>query len=414
MSYPASLDNFTPKTDSVDNVVANDVNELQTAVEAIETELGTDPAGSATDLKTRLAHSLSDAGMLEFDAATELTISSGAITVTQNYHKVDTEGDGATDDLVTINGGAAGMFVVLRPENSSRDITIKHGSGNIRTAAGTDLTLTNIYALAFLVYDAALGYWLAFMGSGIGSGGADALYSKWDVDCPPSTANALDDEFDDSSFNSTLWTEVDFNTDLTVAEGDYGLALTRNGGDGGDVMGVFQDCATAEYTFVAKINYGWYVESGAAQPHIGVALIEGTASTDLGLCFSMYSELCASFDEIHQRIGVYSATVLSAVGAAVHSTAYRGDNSGIFGGPTYFRVRDDGTNLTFDYSRDGWNWVWIYQSDKVTLGITPAKIGIFMQSGENTETLYCQFARTLDTEVANSAPVAGRKVSVYG
>jgi hypothetical protein len=85
MAYPASIDSFTTNTDGVDDVVAADVNELQAAIVNIETELGTDPAGTSTSVKTRLAHSINDAGWLEFDAATALTISAGTITITQNY-----------------------------------------------------------------------------------------------------------------------------------------------------------------------------------------------------------------------------------------------------------------------------------------------------------------------------------------
>ena len=91
--YPGDLDSFTANVDGVDDVLAADINELQVMGVATQTELGTDPAGSCTDLKTRLAHSINDAGMLEFDDCTELTISGGAVTVTQNYHKIDTQGD---------------------------------------------------------------------------------------------------------------------------------------------------------------------------------------------------------------------------------------------------------------------------------------------------------------------------------
>jgi hypothetical protein len=53
-SYPGALDSFTNKTDNVDDVQAAHVNNLQDAVVAIETELGTDPAGSFADVVTRL------------------------------------------------------------------------------------------------------------------------------------------------------------------------------------------------------------------------------------------------------------------------------------------------------------------------------------------------------------------------
>ena len=53
-----------------------------------------------------------------FKDAGELTISSGAVTVTGVSHTIDTESDAAADDLVTINGGADGQILTIRTENS--------------------------------------------------------------------------------------------------------------------------------------------------------------------------------------------------------------------------------------------------------------------------------------------------------
>jgi len=160
MAYPGSLDSFTANTDDVDDVLAADVNELQTAIVAIETELGTDPAGTAATLKARLAHSINDAGMLEFDDCTELTLSGGAVTVTQNYHKLDTEADAASDDLDTINGNTAGLFIILRTVSDDRDVVIKHDTGNIYCADGVDITLGTTYQFAFGIYDDSQSRWL--------------------------------------------------------------------------------------------------------------------------------------------------------------------------------------------------------------------------------------------------------------
>ena len=55
MAYPSTIDTFASNTDGVDDVLAADMNAVQTAANAIETELGTDPAGTFTDVKTRLA-----------------------------------------------------------------------------------------------------------------------------------------------------------------------------------------------------------------------------------------------------------------------------------------------------------------------------------------------------------------------
>ena len=45
---------------------------------------------------------------------TELTIAAGVITRTRSNHTVDTQGDDATDDLDTINGGVEGDILLLR------------------------------------------------------------------------------------------------------------------------------------------------------------------------------------------------------------------------------------------------------------------------------------------------------------
>lgn len=72
---------------------------------------------------------------------TELTISSGAITVTQSTHRVDTASDAATDDLATINMPANVNVAWLKAENAGRVVTVKHGTGNIRVSTGSDFIL---------------------------------------------------------------------------------------------------------------------------------------------------------------------------------------------------------------------------------------------------------------------------------
>ena len=83
-----------------------------------------------------------DIGWLKLATPTELTISSGVVTATQSYHQIDTEGDAATDDLDTINGGSAGRMLFLGPQNGTRDVVLKDGTGNIFTQDGADITLS--------------------------------------------------------------------------------------------------------------------------------------------------------------------------------------------------------------------------------------------------------------------------------
>ena len=70
-SYPTTLDTASTLVDGVggDTIVAAHQNGPATAIIALETELGTDPAGSATDVKTRLAVALNDAGAVTLGTA---------------------------------------------------------------------------------------------------------------------------------------------------------------------------------------------------------------------------------------------------------------------------------------------------------------------------------------------------------
>jgi len=78
----------------------------------------------------------------DIDVDNELTIDSGgAITATHSHHKVDTEGDASSDDLVTINGGATGEMLILTAENDGRTIVAKDSTGNLKL--NNDFSLTH-------------------------------------------------------------------------------------------------------------------------------------------------------------------------------------------------------------------------------------------------------------------------------
>lgn len=413
MSYPASLDSFTPKTDNVDNVVANDVNELQTAIVNIETELGTDPAGSAADLKTRLKRALSDAGLLNFEAATELTINAGAITITQNYHRVDTEDDDATDDLDTINGGAAGMMLILRQENSARDVTLRHGIGNIRTSTGANLTLGTANSIAILIYDGALSAWVAHTGGGSG-GGIEVLYKRWDPDCPPETPHEKSDEFDDADFDTDLWMEVDLvGSNLEITEGDYGLSIKQLGGGSGEMSGVFAECATGDFTIAAKLSCSWNPDTMNEQTRLGLALVDGLTGADTGVTISVRLSPVSATDEDGpvQLVAVETWAKLDGSSGQTLAQQYK-DNSGLLGRAIYFRIRYDSSVYYFDYSFDGLGWYHVYGTG--SLGITPTHWGICVGTNDEVGTAYAHFFRVQEAWVDVSTPLAGRRVNVFG
>ncbi len=104
-----------------------------------------------------------------YKAATELTISSDEITVTQSAHKLQPE-TGTSDDLATISGTVDGESGILFITDEGTDtITIKHGTGNIDIVGGSDLDLSN--GAVFWYSDGTTIYVIGGGGGGGGGGG---------------------------------------------------------------------------------------------------------------------------------------------------------------------------------------------------------------------------------------------------
>jgi len=209
--YPGSLYTKTTVTDDVTDVLAAHHNDQEDEILAIETELGTDVAGSASDLKTRIAKSLADDGTLEFADSTVLTISSGAVTVTQNFHRIATEGGAGSDYLATINGLANdGTVLFIRPSRSN-DVIIDDGEDNIECVSGGDITLADTDEWAILIYDGNLSKWLAGQltgGSGVttNAGAANSYIAVY-------TSDTNIEGTDDLQWNGTT---------LTIGDGTAG------------------------------------------------------------------------------------------------------------------------------------------------------------------------------------------------
>ena len=90
------------------------------------------------------------------NAATELIISSDAITITQSNHKLQPE-SGSADNLSTINGTIAGQSGILYMADYVADVVyIKHNVGNILCRGGNDILL--IYGCVFWYSDGVTVY----------------------------------------------------------------------------------------------------------------------------------------------------------------------------------------------------------------------------------------------------------------
>jgi prepilin-type processing-associated H-X9-DG protein len=110
------------------------------------TATGLDVNGSA-DISGNLVMS---AGFLNLGAPSTLTIATGVVTATKSFHLVDTQGAAATDDLDTINGGTAGNLLIVQSVASTRDVTLKDGTGNLALAG--DCVLDTLQDSITLIY----------------------------------------------------------------------------------------------------------------------------------------------------------------------------------------------------------------------------------------------------------------------
>ena len=115
--------------------------------------------------------------ILQLTAGTELTISSGAVTVTQSVHTIDTESDAASDDLTDINGGSIGDVLIISAQNTARTVVVKHNTSKIALADGADVSLDETWK-SVMLYKIGASLWIEVKSPSAGGGGSTPSYVK--------------------------------------------------------------------------------------------------------------------------------------------------------------------------------------------------------------------------------------------
>jgi len=137
------------------SVSGNTIRNASTASAAVNTS-------TAGNTYTLVSNNIEDTAIsgtdkVIYNQGDELTISSGEITVVNSHHKIDTESDASTDDLVTINGGVGGQMLLIQPANASRTIVAKDSTGNLRLNG--DFTM-NSSTDSLLLMNVTASYWM--------------------------------------------------------------------------------------------------------------------------------------------------------------------------------------------------------------------------------------------------------------
>jgi hypothetical protein len=307
----------------------------------------------------------------------DIVVASG-VTVLNFEGSVSTLDEGAGKVTVTVTG-SGGPATDEKAKVSANDTTAGYLEDKI--VAGNNITITTLNDGSNETLE------ITSTASGVGGVG-----QYWDVMLPPASGTAYDDEFNDESFDTGLWTEVDHGTLQTVNEDEFGLRLeiTHNAGD--DWAGVYQTLPAGAFTLVTKIEPEI---TNVAHYNQGLMLLEDatdSAGDWLGI-FGSYSTTAA-------------ITVARYSSYTTHQTTYT-QYAGHFHHEWFLRIRFDGTNTySFDYSHDGKSWTRIYTT--ASLAITPAE---FCLAGSHqqgsTRHFRFPFFRYLSTEANLYDPIYG-------
>ena len=100
-NYPGGLDSYTTKQDGVDTIVAADTNNLQDAIVAIETELGTNPKGGYSNVGAAIADKLSaSGGTLSGNVSCDAGVTVDGVDISAHQHTGTGDGGTAIQEIV--------------------------------------------------------------------------------------------------------------------------------------------------------------------------------------------------------------------------------------------------------------------------------------------------------------------------
>ena len=216
----------------------------------------------------------------------------------------------------------------------------------------TKITLADIYASGEAEGDSlvitAEGNVTASGVTGGSTGDPDT--SLWHPDIPPASGyisgSTEDDEFNDLSFDTGLWTEFDVAGTQTVVEDEYGVHMSTTSVN--HLQGIFQAVpAGTNWSFTTYIGPMW---DRTSNHRAGILLIE-----DIG---NLSTSACAVFANFRGGAGWGWQFIRHSDYDSWVNDDY--NNVGTTGRPMtgqYLRFRRDGTNWYCDWSENGKAWM---------------------------------------------------------
>lgn len=213
----------------------------------------------------------------------------------------------------------------------------------------------------------------------------------FDVDLPPSTPSAYDDEFDDGTL-AAAWAEVDPDSKLTVAEAGGVLTLTN------DATDTAPDVPTM---LVRDVPVGDW----AAATHVTTDATTNNILAGIGVVFPtagnyVYLELV---DQVSEK-------VLFLWMDAGGTKTFEASSALTVTDGCYLRLRydDSETLMVGEYSLDGLSWTSV-QMDISALAEAPAAFGLCIRPWGNDTDVEAEFAffRVVEAFGASTDPILG-------
>lgn len=233
----------------------------------------------------------------------------------------------------------------------------------------------------------------------VGSSGGD--FTKWDPDAPPASASSYDDEFDDQSFDTGLWSEFDHGSLLTVTEDEIGCKLALAVSSSIDYAGIHQSLQSGDFTYTTKIS--WNLPKRNMYSHIGLVLFENTTSTGnfLGIFLN------TTRTDYNQRITILEMNDYQSFSTEDTYEARAYNDTFI-----YFRIRYDGTDYHFEWSLDGVGWRWLWSEDDALYSGSPSDIGIVLNCEDSVVgmTGRVELFRYKNSDIGNDGILEGDRV----
>lgn len=189
-------------------------------------------------------------------------------------------------------------------------------------------------------------------------------FTVWSPDAPPAAPSAFDDEFDDASFDTGLWTEFDPSAVLTVSEQEPGLILDSITQAGDDICGVYQPVPPGNFSITTKIALSALRADFAVA---GLALWDD--ATDPAQDLYTWQLTYRAADQV---LDVILWTNYTTFGAGIVSIADLTISTHL-----YLRIRRIGATYYFDWSLDGLGWQQIHSGGLV---FDPDHFGIILNN----------------------------------